>query len=133
MRKKLFLKNCNSYIKSDKYSWDNILRANLCPKEIFRLWQFFVRIWPFYALYFLERCRRRQIQKEGIYRKTPLYVVTDLPYTTKSSIGEKSFIVVFALNHLKEHHMFQCIVMFYQLFVNVNVIVCSSSLASYQP
>ena len=41
------------------------------------------------------------------YRKTPLYVVTDLSYTTKSNIGEKSFIVVFALNHLKEHHRFQ--------------------------
>ena len=74
----------------------------------------------------------KEVRLDVVWRKC-VYVVTDLSYTTKSSIGEKSFIVVFALNHLKEHHMFQCIVMFYQLFVNVNVIVCSSSLASYQP
>ena len=47
VRKKLFLINYPRFIKSDEYSWDNILRANLCPKVIFGLWQFYGQIWPF--------------------------------------------------------------------------------------
>ena len=48
IRKKLFLKNYNSYIKSDEYSWDNILRANLCPKVTFGLWPF---LWSNLAIF----------------------------------------------------------------------------------
>ena len=48
MREKLFLKNGNSYIKSDEYSWDNILRANFCPKVTFGLWPF---LWSNLAIF----------------------------------------------------------------------------------
>ena len=46
--KKLFLKNGNSYIKSDEYSWDNILRANFCRKVTFGLWPF---LWSNLAIF----------------------------------------------------------------------------------
>ena len=48
VREKLFLKNGNSYIKSDEYSWDNILRANFCRKVTFGLWPF---LWSNLAIF----------------------------------------------------------------------------------
>ena len=51
VREKLFLKNGNSYIKSDEYSWDNILRANFCPKVTFGLWPF---LWSNLAILYFD-------------------------------------------------------------------------------
>ena len=48
VREKLFLKNGNSYIKSDEYSLDNILRANFCPKMTFGFWPF---LWSKLAIF----------------------------------------------------------------------------------
>ena len=52
VQKKLFLKNYQSYIKSDQYSWGNIVRTNFCPKVTFGIWPF---LWSNFAIFYLAR------------------------------------------------------------------------------
>ena len=51
VQKKLFLKNYQSYIKSDQYSWENIVRTNFCPKVTFGLWPF---LWSNFAIFYFD-------------------------------------------------------------------------------